>query len=182
MGIPITAALEKNVREHAGAKVLRVKLRPANADSKKGPLDAWKAMITDQEFSVVKGFILLANDPASLDRMLERAAAGGPEGSLPLKAVKTFGPGRMGYLDYEIIGYMKSILAFMPNNPGAELFAKAKPGEPMAIALTSGEGRSLIQLSVPLEPLRELSRAFKPGALPPAGAAEPAPEKKTKDR
>jgi hypothetical protein len=187
MGIPITAALEKNVREHAGAKVHRVKMRPANPDSKKSPQDAWKAMITDQEFSVVKGLLLLANDPASLDRMLDRAAAGGTEGSLPLKAVKTFGPGRLGYLDYEIIGYLKGIYlmgisAFLPNSPEAGLFAKAKPGEPMAIALTAGEGRSLIQLSVPLEPFREFSRAFKAGAPPPAGAAEPAPEKKAKDR
>ena len=61
----------------------------------------------------------------------------------------------------------------------------------MTIAFTAGEGRSLVQLNVPLEPFRELSRAVKSGAPPAEKPPEPAPdkpekkaqpEKKAKDR
>jgi hypothetical protein len=162
MGLELTAKLAKAAREHAGVPVHRWNLS-LEAKDPKGPLAAnlgmLKAFMKDMELAVVKGHGLMSGDPARLDAMIEQAKSGAAK-ELPLKARKTFGPGRQGYFDYDLIGLLKVVQGLMPQGPESTNMKrdldKVKARDPMIIAITFGSGSVQAQVNIPLQPFGEM--------------------------
>jgi hypothetical protein len=99
----------------------------------------------------------------------------------PLKAAKTFGPGKFAYVDYDFVGLIKSTMAAQPNNPIGMIFKQLKPDEPMQGAMVYDKGRLQTQLRIPLGPFQQMAKIFGqaagPGIKPPP---PPPPDKEGK--
>ncbi len=175
MGMPMSMALKKDVRKHGDVAVhcfkvaiLKVEGMPAEQ------VEQMKAMMKDTEFAFAKGYYLASQDPASLDAMIDRTLKGGTTAVNPLHAAKVFGAGRHGYLDMDLVGLMK--LGIAMGGPAAAqagaMFDGLKPGEPMTMAVTIGDGRMLFQMRIPLGAYADLIKSMQ-AAPPPGGAAPP---------
>jgi hypothetical protein len=170
MGMPMSMSLEKNVRQYGGVPVHRYRVTFDIKGLPEAQAAQMKAMMKDNEFACVKGWMVGSQEPAALDALIDRAQGKGAGGGLSLHAVKVFGEGRHGYFDFDFAGLMKATLSLMPAeaNPMAGMFGALKPGEPMTFAMTLGDGRALAQSRVPLDPFIQMAKAAQAGLKSPA--------------
>jgi hypothetical protein len=170
MGMPMSMSLEKNVRQYGGVPVHRYRVTFDIKGLPEAQAAQMKAMMKDNEFACVKGWMVGSQEPAALDALIDRAQGKGAGGGLSLHAVKVFGEGRHGYFDVDFVGLMKATLSMMPAeaNPMAGMFGALKPGEPMTFAMTLGDGRALAQSRVPLDPFIQMAKAAQAGLKSPA--------------
>jgi hypothetical protein len=179
MGMPITLSLEKNARQHGGVPVHRYRVTFDIKGLPEAQAAQMKAMMKDNEFACVKGWVIGSQEPAALDALIDRAQGKGDGGGLSLHAVKVFGEGRHGYGDVDFVGLMKAAISMGPAeaNPVAALLKTLKPGEPMTFAMTLGDGRALAQSRIPLDPFIQMAKAAQAGLRPPAPPAAGEQEK-----
>ena len=172
----VSVALQKSARKHAGVPVHRLKV---NIDTK-GLTAEQKAtqatFMRDTEFAITRGYYLSAQDPAGLDRLIDRAVSGAAAEGLTLMSARAYGTGRHAYVDYDFIGLMRAVSAMTPPvkgqpNPFASL--PATGADPMLSAMTFGEGRIRWQSKIPLRPLVLVTDAFKKAAPSPAPSPRP---------
>jgi hypothetical protein len=135
------------------------------------------AFMRDTEFTITSGYYLSAQDPAALDRLIDRAASGGGGEGMTLTSARAFGEGRHMYVDYDLVGLMKAVSSLTPPvkgqpNPFADLPASA---DPMLTAMTFGDGRIRWQSKLPLRPFVLMQEAAKKAAPSPAPSPKAAP-------
>jgi hypothetical protein len=123
-----------------------------------------KAM-SGYEVAVTKGWLVMAQDPASLDALIAGTGKG-----LTTHAEKTLGAGRNLYADIDLIGFVRAVMKMSGTGMDAMIPA-TKPGEPMSMATTAGDGRTLVEIKWPLAPFVELMKAAQGGGQP-----QPKPE------
>ncbi len=176
MGLPVSMALKKDARKHGVVPVHRFKISVQKAEGMTAEqLEQMQGMMKDMEFAFAKGYYLASQDAASLDALIDRAMGTGTTAAPELHAATVFGAGRHGYLDMDLVGILKAGMAMAgpAAAPAAGLFADVKPGEPMTMALTVGDGRALAQMRMPLatyidmaKSAREASRQQLQGGTP----------------
>jgi len=161
MGMEISFAIEKEARNHAGVSVHRLK---TTFDMKNVPemqAAQMEAMIPDQEFAIAEGYYLESQDPAGLDRMIDRALTGAPSGGVTLQAMQTFGREHSVYFDFDLIAMMKASMEMVPAgvpNPMAGLLGGVTSSEPIVAAASSADGRARIQVRIPLSPFIQMAQ------------------------
>jgi hypothetical protein len=161
MGINFSVALERDVRNHAGVAIHRIK---TNFDMENVPeVEAAqvKAMIKDTELAFAKGYYLASQDPAGLDKMIDTALAGTPGGA-QLHAMQVFGDGQHMYLDFDFVGLLQAAMSMMPQgmpNPMAPLLGGVTSSDPIAVAASSAGGRGRVQVRIPLGPFIQIAKA-----------------------
>ncbi len=166
-GIELRGALTRNMRKHAGVTVHRVAItaQPAKgAPPEMTPMT--KAMAKGYDLAFVHGYLLSSQDPAGLDRIIDRALAGPTGPGEGLKAGATFGPGRRIYVDYDFIGLMHSVAPLVPHpehNPFRDL---PVAGEPMTFALKLSDGVVGAEWRVPVQPFLAMKSAAQHAAAP----------------
>lgn len=156
----ITMTLTKGARTspsgvpvHAlGVTVDETKIPPEQAAQMKA--------MSAYELAVTKGWVVMAQDPVSLDALIAGTGKG-----MSTNAEKALGPGRHLYADLDLIGFIRA--AMKVAGPGMEAMIPAtKPGEPLSVASTSADGRTLIEVKWPLAPMVELMKAAQGGGQP----------------
>jgi hypothetical protein len=164
MGLEISLKLEKGARQHAGISIDRWKY---TLDTSKAPLEMdgglIKAMLRDVELALVKGRLLASNDASRLDSMIDEVQSSA-RAEARLLAEQAFGPGRQAYLDYNVIGLLKA-MSGLSENPAMQVMKttldKVKSPEPMVFAVTFGEARAELRMSIPLAPFAQMAVAGK---------------------
>jgi hypothetical protein len=162
MGMEFSMALEKDVRTHAGVAVHRMKMdlnMPNVPEAEAAPI---KRMMKDVEMAFARGYYLSSQDPASLDKMIDKALAGAKAEDVTLRAREVFGAGQRAYFDLDFIGLMKAAMEMIPPgmpNPMAMFLSQVTSTEPMAFAATSAGNRAQIQVRIPLAPFIEIAGA-----------------------
>lgn len=161
----ITMSLTKGARTspsgvpvHAiGVKVDETKIPPEQA--------AQMVAMSAYELAVTKGWVVMAQDPTSLDALIAGTGKG-----MTTHAEKTLGAGRNIYADIDLIGIVRAAMKL--SGTGMEAMIPAtKPGDPMSIGSTTADGRALVEVKWPLAPFVELMKAAQGGGQP-----QPKPE------
>lgn len=165
MGMPLEVGLEKDVRKHGDVSVHRFKMKVAESGEEGSPpmpgMEMVQGMLRDYEMALVNGQAVVSQDPAGLDALIDAARAG-EEKPLELAAVKAFGKGRHGYMDYDILGLLKSILQAMPFfGEATQAFDNVTSKGALVFAVTFADGRMLVQGGIPLQPFVQLVNEFK---------------------
>ena len=171
MGMKLNATFEKSYRKHGNTDVHRYKndvdlgnLPPAQAAQ-------MKAFMKDMDIAIVNNMVLLANDPADVDSMIDKALAGdAAKPDVSLESITVFGGGKSAYFDIDIIGFIKAIVTSMPGNPAAPMFAQLKASAPIVVAGSMDSGRLFLQTKIPLAPFVELVTLIQGAG---AGRAQP---------
>lgn len=161
----VTMSLDKGVRKSpSGVSVHAMKV---TIDETKMPPEQAAQMkaMSGYELAVTKGWVVMAQDPASLDALIAGTGKG-----MTTNAEKALGAGRNLYADIDLIGFVRAAMKMSGTGMDAMIPA-TKPGEPMSIATTTADGRSLIEIKWPLAPFVELMKAAQGG-----GAPQPKPE------
>lgn len=174
----MTMTLQKAARRHAGVTVHRMKVKMTGKPLTPEEKAAQAPFLRDTEFAITKGYYLSAQDPAGLDALIDRAAAGAPAGGgLTLRSAQAFGEGRHGYVDYDLIGLMKAVSLATPPVKGAPNPFVSLPdsADPMLSAVTFADGRIRWQSKLPLRSFALMSEAAKKSAASPAPPSKPAP-------
>ncbi|MBA3698446.1 MAG: hypothetical protein H0W78_06305 [Planctomycetes bacterium] len=161
----ITMSLDKGVRTSpSGVPVHAMKVTIDETKVTPEQAAQMKAM-SGYELAVTKGWVVMAQDPASLDALIAGTGKG-----MTTHAEKTLGAGRNLYADIDLIGLVRAAMKMSGTGMDAMIPA-TKPGEPMSIASTTADGRTLIEIKWPLAPFVELMKAAQGG-----GAPQPKPE------
>jgi hypothetical protein len=121
--------------------------------------------LSSYELAVTKGWVVLAQDPKSLDALIAGTGKG-----MTTTAEKAIGAGRHVYGDLDLIGFIRAIMKLSGTGMDAMIPA-TKPGEPMSVASTTTDGRTLVEIKWPLAPFVELMKAAQGGGQP-----QPKPE------
>jgi hypothetical protein len=174
LGMQLSMALEKNVRNHAGVPVHRIKMDIDMQNIPEAQAAQMKKMIKDMEVAFAKGYYVASQDPASLDKMIDRVLAGPKAEGVPLHSRELFGAGQRVYADLEFIAMMKATMAMAPPgtpNPVAMFIDQVTSAEPMAFAAAWTGGKSQVKARIPLGPFIEIAENAK-GAV---GAPAPHP-------
>jgi hypothetical protein len=171
-----SVALQKNTRRHAGVPVHRLKVHVDMKDLTAEQKATQAAFMRDTEFAITRGYYLSAQDPAGLDRLIDRASSGAAAEGITLMSARAYGAGRHAYVDYDFIGLMRAVSAITPPvkgqpNPFASLPATA--ADPMLSAMTFAQGRIRWQSKIPLRPFVLMTEAFKKAAPSPAPSPSP---------
>lgn len=162
MGMEFSTALEKDVRSHARVQIHRMKMDLDMPDTPEAEAAQIKSIMKDMELAFVKGYYLASQDPASLDKMIDKALAGAKTDGVKLKAREIFGAGQRAYVDLDFIGLMKAAMEMVPPgvpNPMAMFLDQVTSTEPMVFAATSAGEKAQIQLKIPLAPFIEIAGA-----------------------
>jgi hypothetical protein len=173
----MTMTLQQAARRHAGVAVHRLKVKVDEKGLTAEQKAAQAPFLRDTEFAVTRGYYLSAQDPAALDGLIDRAAAGAPGEGLTLRSAQAFGEGRHGYVDYDLIGLMKAVSSLTPAAKGAPNPFAALPdsADPMLSALTFADGRIRWQSKLPLRSFALMSETAKKTAPSPAPSPRSAP-------
>jgi hypothetical protein len=173
----MTMTLQKNARRHAGVAVHRLKIKPGAKTQTAEDKAMQAAFLRDTEFAATGGFYVSAQDPVTLNAMIDRVAAGAPAQGLTLRSAEAFGEGRHAYVDYDLIGVMKAASTMIPPVKGQPNPFMALPdsAEPMLAAMTFADGRIRWQSRLPLKAFAQMSETMKKAA--PAKGPDKAPEK-----
>jgi hypothetical protein len=168
VGMPLRLSLRRNVRTHAGVNVHRLQM---GAETR-GLTEEQKAMqaliVRDSEFAVARGYYLSAQDPAALDRLIDRAAAGA-SGDLALESARAFGPGRHFYVDYDFLGLLGAMgPAFWKGQDSPLAGLESTAADPVIYAVTLAGGEVRIESRLPLRPFVLLAEAIRKKAPAPA--------------
>jgi hypothetical protein len=179
----ISMALQKNARKHAGIPVHRFKVNLNTKGLTPAMKSAQAPFLRDTEFAIARGYYLTAQDPAALDRLIDRAQSGTAGEGVTLLSARAFGEGRHAYVDYDFIGLMKAASAATPPvkgqpNPFANLPSTA--ADPMLTAMTFSQGQIRWQSKIPLRPFMAMSEAFKKSTPSPAPSSSPTPSRTRK--
>jgi hypothetical protein len=165
LGLDAQATLRRNARRHAGVAVhrfgLAVKSRTAPASEQEKALQAM--LVRDVEFALVGGYLVSAQEAAAVDSLIDRARAGARPAPF-LRAEQAFGGGRHVYVDYDLLGLMRSMMGGLPAEKGAPNPLAALPAtdaDPIMYALTFEEGALRAETLVPLRPFALMGEAFK---------------------
>jgi hypothetical protein len=157
LGLEPAWSMQKNVREHAKVPVHRVEMvfQPSPGAPSKEQAEAMKTLVDQRlEIAVVGDRAVWAGAPATVDGMIDRALAKEEGEPLPITAMQVFGKARQVYLDYDIVGVWAAMAkAMSPDDPTAAVLRKMSrmpSGAPMTFAGTFGEGRSLLQMRLPM--------------------------------
>lgn len=164
----ITMTLTKGARQspsgfpvHAvGVTVDETKVPPEQAAQMK--------MMSGYELAVTKGWVVMAQDPTSLDALIAGTGKG-----MSTTAEKAFGAGRNLYADLDLIGFIRAAMKMSGTGMDAMIPA-TKPGEPLSVASTTADGRTLVEIKWPLAPFVELTKAAQGGAPQPKPEENPA--------
>jgi hypothetical protein len=162
MGMEFSMALEKNVRNHAGVSVHRMKMDIDMPDVPEAQAAQMEKLMKDMELAFAKGYYLASQDPASLDKMIDRVLAGTKTDGVTLHAREVFGAGQHVYADLDFIGLMKAAMSIVPPgtpNPMAMFIDQVTSTEPMAFAAVSADARAQIKVKIPLSPFIEIAGA-----------------------
>lgn len=122
-------------------------------------------MMSGYELAVTKGWVVMAQDPTSLDALIAGTGKG-----MSTSAEKAIGAGRNLYADLDIIGFVRAAMKMSGTGMDAMIPA-TKPGEPLSVASTCADGRALVEIKWPLAPFVELMKAAQGG-----GAPQPKPD------
>jgi|GEM_PF-2940673 len=174
MGMELSMALEKDVRNHAGVSVHRIKTDIDMPDIPEAQAAQMKKMMRDMEVAFAKGYYLASQDPASLDKMIDRVLAGPKADGVALRAREVFGAGQRVYVDLEFIAMLKATMAMVPPgtpNPVAMFLDQVTSTEPIASAVAWAGGKAQVKVKIPLSPFIEIAKAAQ-GAF---GAPAPSP-------
>jgi hypothetical protein len=172
----MTMTLQKNARRYAGVPVHRLKLKTTAKTQTADEKAMQAAFLRDTEFAATNGYYVSAQDPAGLNALIDRAAAGTTAEGLGLRSAQAFGEGRHAYVDYDIIGLMKAASTLTPPVKGQPNPFAALPdsAEPMLAALTFADGRIRWQSRLPLKSFAQMGETMKksapatpPGKTPP---------------
>ncbi len=160
----ITMTLAKGTRTSpSGAAVHAVSVA---IDETKVPPEqaAQMKLMSAYELAVTKGWVVMAQDPKALDGLIAGTGKG-----MSTAAEKAIGAGRDLYADLDVIGFVRAAMKLSGTGMDAMIPA-TKPGEPLSVASTAADGRTLVEIKWPLAPFVELVKAMK------GGAAQPPPE------
>ncbi len=155
----VTMAMTKGARTApSGASVYKMSSTLDETKIPAAQVTQMKAMMKDYELAVTKGWMVMAQDPKSLDALIAGTGQG-----MALKAEKSIGAGRQTYVDMDFIGFVKAVMKFAGNGMEAMIPA-GKASEPLAIAGTIDGGAALIEIRWPLQPLADIVKSFGGGA------------------
>ncbi len=174
MGMELSMALEKEVRNHAGVPIHRIRMDLDMPDIPEAQAAQMKKMMKDMEVAFAKGYYLASQDPASLDKMIDRILGGPRADGVSLRAREVFGVGQCVYADLEFIAMMKAAMAMAPPgtpNPVGMFLDQVTSTEPMVSAAAWTAGRTQVKVRIPLSPFIEIARAAQ-GAF---GGPAPSP-------
>jgi hypothetical protein len=175
MGMGLLTTLEKDVRSHAGVSVHRIKMDIDMPDISEAEAAQMKRMMKDIELTFAGGYYLASQDPASLDKMIDRAMAGPTKADgVSVHARELFGAGQRVYADFEFIAMMKAAMAMAPvgtPNPVGTLLDEVTSSEPMAFAAAWTGGKAQVKVKIPLSPFIEIAEAAQGSG----GAPAPSP-------
>jgi len=160
MGMALSVALEKDVRNHGGVAIHRIKTTFDMENVPEAQVAQAKAMIRDTELAFAKGYYLASQDPAGLDKMIDTALAG-PPGSAQLHAMQLFGDGQHMYLDLDFVGLLKAAMSMVPQgmpNPMTPMLEGVTSTDPVAVAASSAGGRGRVQMRIPLGPFIQIAK------------------------
>jgi len=164
MGMDLSTTLEEEVRYHAGVPVHRVKMSLEMPTAPEGWATQMQGMVKDTEFAFAGGYYLAAQDPAALDRAIDKALAGEGTDAVTFHARDLFGPGHHVYVDLEFVGLMKALMATVPSgmpNPLEPILEQVTAAEPAAYAMAWSDGRAQDTLRIPLSPFIEMVAAVR---------------------
>lgn len=165
----ITMSLTKGARTTpSGASVYKMSSTLDEAKIPAGQVAQMKAMMQDSELAATKGWLVMAQDPKSLDALIAGTGQG-----MTLKAEKSIGAGRQLYADMDFIALVKAVMKFTGNGMEAMIPA-GKAGEPLALAGTVDGGAALIEVRWPLQPLADIVKGFAGGGQQPPPEQAPA--------
>jgi hypothetical protein len=162
MGMPMRMSLRKDVRRHAGVPVHRFEMK---LDARTLPAEQQASMalfMRDMELAFSRGYLLVAQEPQALDRLLDRVAAGKPAPA-PLQAARAFGEGAHLYVDYDFFGLMRAMSTVLPKGAAANPFADLPDtsAQPLLYAARLADERLTVETKLPLQPIADLVKAFK---------------------
>ncbi len=159
---PGTSTIERDTREHAGAKVHRMGFDWASPEE----MPDFPGFPTSFELALVGDKVVWAGIPARLDDMIDRVKAGDVGTGAPLRAEKRYGKGRQAYMDYDFIRLMKGLMnAAEATIPGvSERMAELDSGEPMMVAGSFASDRAEFLFTMPLGAVREIAEMGKPSS------------------
>jgi hypothetical protein len=165
MGMPLEVGLEKDVRKNGDVSVHRFKMAVAENETEGSPpmpgMEMIQGMLRDYEMALVNGQAVVSQDPAGLDALIDAARSGAAK-PLDLAAVKAFGEGRHGYMDYDILRLLKSLFQAMPFfGEFGQVFDKVTAKGALVFATTFADGRMLVQGGIPLQPFVQLFNELK---------------------
>jgi hypothetical protein len=162
MGMKMKTTFEKNVREHAGVSVSRMKMELDTAALPPDQAAAIKALEKGSDFAISHGMFLSGNRAEELDAMLDKLFSITPPKAPQLQAMKIYGEDKQIYLDTDWAGMFKSVLALYPNNPAALFLGRMKSTDPVALAGSFDKGRLYLQATVPMAPFNDFAAAIRP--------------------
>jgi hypothetical protein len=170
----IAMKFEKNVREHAGVQIHKLKFTMDEKKLQPAQAAQMKMMMHDTELAIFNTSYVTATDAAELDTMIDQLKAGiapKPGDAPPLKAMTTYGAKQQFYVDYDFLALMKSTMSADPNNPMAAVFKDIKGGDPIQFAGVMADGKFLMHTFAPLAPFIQMTKAMQqlmgPGIKPP---------------
>ena len=160
MGMELSVALEKDVRNHGGVAIHRIKMTFDMENVSEVEAAQVKAMLKDTELAFAKGYYLASQDPAGLDKMIDTALAGTPGGA-QLRAMQLFGDGQHVYVDFDVVRLLQAAMSMIPQgmpNPMAPLLEGVTSTEPIVGAASSADGRARIQVKIPLSTFIQMAQ------------------------
>ena len=131
----------------------------ANIDPAKVPPEQVNQMkmMSSYELAVTKGWVVMAQESIALDALIAGTGKG-----MTVQADKTLGAERQAYFDLDLLGFMKAAMK-MAGTGMEGMIPASKPGNAMSGAMTSGEGKALLELRIPLAPFADMTKAFGGG-------------------
>jgi hypothetical protein len=161
MGLKGSGSVKRNVRRHAGVAVHRVNFDFGSKNVPAEQMALMKEMMKGMDVALTRGYYLASQDAAALDRMIDRVASGAaPSAPVELRAVATFGPGRHAYVDYDLVGLMRSMMSMLPKKPGDKPPVLPASGEPMTFAFGAGDGVLRAQARLPVRSFVEMTKSM----------------------
>ena len=164
----MTMVMSKNVRTTGGLPVMAQswKIDEAKLTNKMSA-----TFLKETQFAFGADYTASSQDPQMLDSLVAGNGTG-----LVLKAQTSIGPGRDLYADLDLVTLILSQMqAIAPKAAGVK---KPPPGEPVTAAITWGDGRSRIEVRVPLVPFVGMATAMqqlRPERAPRPPASQPVP-------
>jgi hypothetical protein len=142
-------------------------MKPQATGTVKGKLAETQAQMAlfmrDVDLAFSRGYLLAAQDPRTLDGLLDRVAATPAPAPVALQAARAFGEGAHLYLDYDVFGLLRSVASAMPAGAAPNPFAGLPPTEahPLLYAAWLSDERMRVLTKLPLQPIADLIKAFQ---------------------
>jgi hypothetical protein len=167
MGVNAAIRLDKKVRKHAGVDVHRYHFDMSMPEVPAEQLAVMQAMNRDVEFAIVGGYYVGSQEPAALDRLIDRASAHDASAGLVMRAPRVVGEGQHGYLEYDVVQAAQKALAMVPpsGKPTPNPFSGLSSGEPMMFSFGFPAGSIRFQWRFPLATFTDIAKTAKPAAI-----------------